>query len=89
MFFFWHCSPDVGLFDYIKEEVGYRLSDRIFDIKRDFKKAADIGCSRGYLSKHMLAESVPHLTLCDMSPTMLKQAEGTPGIELVKIEMDE
>lgn len=35
--------PDVALFDYIKDEVGYRLSDRIFDIKREFKNAADIG----------------------------------------------
>ncbi len=35
--------PDVALFDYIKDEVGFRLSDRIFDIKREFKTAADIG----------------------------------------------
>jgi len=35
--------PDVALFDYIKDEVGFRLSDRIFDIKREFKVAADIG----------------------------------------------
>lgn len=35
--------PDVALFDYIKDEVGFRLSDRIFDIKREFEVAADIG----------------------------------------------
>lgn len=35
--------PDVALFDYIKDEVGFRLSDRIFDIKREIKTAADIG----------------------------------------------
>lgn len=35
--------PDVALFDYIKDEVGFRLSDRIFDIKREIKNAADIG----------------------------------------------
>lgn len=35
--------PDVALFDYIKDEVGFRLSDRIFDIKREIKDAADIG----------------------------------------------
>lgn len=35
--------PDVALYDYIKDEVGFRLSDRIFDIKREFKTAADIG----------------------------------------------
>lgn len=36
-------SPDVELYDYIKDEVGFRLSDRIFDVKRQFKLAADIG----------------------------------------------
>lgn len=82
-------DPDVGLFDYIKEEVGYRLADRIFDIKREFKRAADIGCNRGFISRHVLAQSVSHLTLCDISPTMLKQAMGTPGVEIVKMEMDE
>lgn len=30
-----------------------------------------------------------HLTLCDISPTMLQQAEGTPGLKITKKEMDE
>ncbi|KAL9916452.1 arginine-hydroxylase NDUFAF5, mitochondrial [Glossina fuscipes] len=80
---------DVELYDYLKEEIGFRLSDRIFDIKREFENAADLGCSRGFLSRHVLAESVKHLTLCDMSPTMLSQAQGTPGLRISKKEMDE
>uniref|UniRef100_A0A1A9ZWC7 Arginine-hydroxylase NDUFAF5, mitochondrial n=1 Tax=Glossina pallidipes TaxID=7398 RepID=A0A1A9ZWC7_GLOPL len=80
---------DVELYDYLKEEVGFRLADRIFDIKREFENAADLGCSRGFLSRHVLAESVKHLTLCDMSPTMLSQAQGTPGLRISRKEMDE
>lgn len=82
-------NPDVELYDYLKEEVGFRLADRIIDIKREFTNAADIGCSRGFLSKHIMAESVQHLTLCDTSPTMLAQAQGTPGLKLTKLEVDE
>uniref|UniRef100_A0A0K8UTA6 Putative methyltransferase C20orf7, mitochondrial n=1 Tax=Bactrocera latifrons TaxID=174628 RepID=A0A0K8UTA6_BACLA len=82
-------NPDVELYDYLKEEVGFRLADRIIDIKREFTNAADIGCSRGFLSKHIMAESVRHLTLCDTSPTMLAQAQGTPGLKLTKLELDE
>ncbi|CAD7012052.1 arginine-hydroxylase NDUFAF5, mitochondrial isoform X1 [Ceratitis capitata] len=82
-------SPDVELYDYLKEEVGFRLADRIIDIKREFANAADIGCSRGFLSKHIMAESVQHLTLCDTSPTMLAQAQGTPGLKMTKLEVDE
>lgn len=36
-------ATDVNLYDYLKDEIGYRLADRIFDIKRKFKLAADIG----------------------------------------------
>lgn len=36
-------ATDVNLYDYLKDEIGYRLADRIFDIKRKFKFAADIG----------------------------------------------
>ncbi|KAM7345192.1 arginine-hydroxylase NDUFAF5, mitochondrial [Cochliomyia hominivorax] len=80
---------DVELYDYLKEEVGYRVADRVFDIKRVFENAAELGCNRGFLSRHILAESVKHLTLCDISPTMLSQAQGTPGLEITKLELDE
>lgn len=36
-------SSDVHLFDYVKEEVGWRLADRVFDIKKTFKNAVDLG----------------------------------------------
>lgn len=77
------------MFDYVKDEVGFRLADRLFDIKREFQVAADIGCNRGFVSRHILAENVKHLHICDMSPTMLQQAEGTPGLQITKHEMDE
>lgn len=82
-------STDVALYDYLKEEVGFRLADRVFDIKREFKNAADIGCNRGYISKHILAECVEHLTLTDTSASMLEQAQGTPGLRMSKLVQDE
>uniref|UniRef100_A0A336LU23 Arginine-hydroxylase NDUFAF5, mitochondrial n=1 Tax=Culicoides sonorensis TaxID=179676 RepID=A0A336LU23_CULSO len=82
-------SEDVELYDYIKEEVGYRLSDRVFDVKRQFKNAVDLGCGRGYVSKHILADSVERLTLCDISPAMLDVAKSTPGVDIIKKEIDE
>ncbi|XP_030369086.1 arginine-hydroxylase NDUFAF5, mitochondrial [Scaptodrosophila lebanonensis] len=82
-------SPDVELYDYLKDEVGFRLADRVFDIKREFKTAANIGCHRGYISKHILAECVQHLTLTDSSASMLEQAQGTPGLQMRKVVLDE
>lgn len=82
-------APDVKVYDYIKDEVGSRLADRIFDIKKKFKKALDLGCGRGYVSKHILAESVEELILSDMSPTILQQAKTTEGIKVSRTVIDE
>ncbi|XP_058461029.1 arginine-hydroxylase NDUFAF5, mitochondrial [Malaya genurostris] len=80
---------DVELYDYIKEEVGFRLSDRIFDVQRKFKNAVDLGAGRGFVTNNVLAESVEKLTVIDMSPTMLSQVKGTPGLNFNTHEMDE
>lgn len=82
-------ASDVKLYDYIKDEVGYRLSDRIFDIKRNFKRALDFGCGRGHVSKNILKESVEELILTDMSQTALNQAETNEGIKVERKIIDE
>lgn len=76
------------MYDYIKDEVGYRLADRIFDIKRDLKLVADIGCNRGFVSRHIIADTVGELILCESSRTMLEQADGTPGLKISKRLID-
>lgn len=46
-------QPDYKQYEYVKEEIGYRVADRIFDIKRSFNTMLDLGCQRGYVSKHL------------------------------------
>lgn len=41
------------------------------------------------MSKHILAESIENLLISDTSAVMLEQAEGTPGLKLKKVQMDE
>lgn len=82
-------ASDTKLYDYIKDEVGYRLSDRIFDIKRQFKRAVDLGCGRGHLSKNILPECVEELILTDMCPSFVHQAEAMEGIKVTRTVMDE
>ncbi|XP_076618019.1 arginine-hydroxylase NDUFAF5, mitochondrial [Colletes latitarsis] len=82
-------ASDIKLYDYIKDEVGYRLSDRIFDIKRKFKKVLNLGCAHGHVSKHILAEYVEELILTDTCSNILNQAETTEGIKVTRIPMDE
>ncbi|XP_023718998.1 arginine-hydroxylase NDUFAF5, mitochondrial [Cryptotermes secundus] len=82
-------APDVAVYDYLKEEIGYRLADRIFDIKRKFKLAVDLGCGRGYVAKHIDSESVEELIVCDMSPTWLDQVPCPPNVKVKRIVVDE
>jgi len=69
-------NPEVEVFDYLKDEVGYRLADRVFDIKRQFRHVVDLGCGRGHVSKHISADNVEKLTMCELSPNLLAQAKG-------------
>lgn len=39
-------------------QVGYRLSDRILDIKREMKTGLDLGCGRGYVAKNITDVSI-------------------------------
>lgn len=82
-------NVDVHLYDYLKDEVGDRLSDRIFDIKRNFGRVLDLGCGRGHVSKRILGESVEELVLAEMSPSFLQQADTMEGVRVKKEVVDE
>ncbi|XP_056423867.1 arginine-hydroxylase NDUFAF5, mitochondrial isoform X2 [Hyla sarda] len=40
-------------YQYLREEVGDRVADRVFDVARTFPFALDIGCGRGYVPRHL------------------------------------
>ena len=82
-------ASDANLYDYIKDEVGYRLSDRVFDIKRKFKRALDLGCGRGHVSRHILPDYVEELILTDACSSFVHQAETAEGIKVTRTVMDE
>ncbi|ENN76123.1 arginine-hydroxylase NDUFAF5, mitochondrial [Dendroctonus ponderosae] len=82
-------ADDANLYDYLKDEIGFRLADRVFDIKRKFKLAADIGCNRGYVSKHISPSSVEELIVCDVSQENLDVVTVMEGIKLRKQILDE
>ncbi|XP_031806944.1 arginine-hydroxylase NDUFAF5, mitochondrial isoform X3 [Sarcophilus harrisii] len=46
-------QPEPLKYEYLKEEVGSRVADRVYDIARDFPLALDVGCGRGYIAQHL------------------------------------
>lgn len=76
-------------FDYIREEVAYRLSDRVCDISRKFDVALDIGCGRGYLSQFLTTDSVGILYQCDSSAGILKRVLPSKDVPTVSLTLNE
>ncbi|XP_062466673.1 arginine-hydroxylase NDUFAF5, mitochondrial isoform X2 [Pezoporus occidentalis] len=46
-------QAEPGKCDYLREEVGGRIADRVFDIPRTFPLALDVGSGRGYIAQHL------------------------------------
>ncbi|KAA0198304.1 hypothetical protein HAZT_HAZT007397 [Hyalella azteca] len=82
---------DIHLYDYLKEEVGYRLSERIHDIKNEFRVGLDLSCGRGQLAKHITETSLQKLYMSDFSPGLLAQAHvpQADGLSVEKLCINE
>lgn len=62
---------------YIRNEIGERTADKIFDIVGRHKVCLDLGCGAGHIAPHLIRENVDVLIQCDMSSEMVKQSQGT------------
>lgn len=80
---------DYKVYEYVKEEVGYRMFDRICDIKRNFDLIVDLGCGRGYVSKHLQKDMVKTVFQCDSSKLLLEQCIQPEDIIAHKLVVDE
>lgn len=85
-------NPKVDDFDFLKEEMGYRLADRVLDIKRDMNVCVDIGSGRGFVTRHLTGHSIKKLFAIEMSPSMLNNCvlpRPEEGIASEKILLNE
>lgn len=85
-------SEDAELYDYIRAEVGERMVDRLFDLTKECKIVAEIGCNRGFITRHELPDGLQKYYLCDSSEIALEQAKNAAkldGYELTTLQMDE
>ncbi|KAG0233446.1 hypothetical protein BGX31_004829 [Mortierella sp. GBA43] len=59
--------------DYVKDEVAFRVVDRLLDIKREFNEVVELGSGCGHIAKHVDTDMMKKLIMCDMSETMLNR----------------
>ncbi|KAM9017632.1 arginine-hydroxylase NDUFAF5, mitochondrial isoform 2-T2 [Ara ararauna] len=81
-------QAEPGKCDYLREEVGGRIADRVFDIPRTFPLALDVGSGRGYIAQHLTKDTVEKLIQVDIAENALKNAVESE-IPTVSIVADE
>ncbi|KAF9576346.1 hypothetical protein EC968_009320 [Mortierella alpina] len=59
--------------DYVKDEVAFRVVDRLLDIKREFNEVVELGSGCGHIAKHVDTDMMKKLIMCDMSEGMLNR----------------
>ncbi|XP_037328016.2 arginine-hydroxylase NDUFAF5, mitochondrial [Pungitius pungitius] len=60
-------------YDYLRDEVGSRVADRVYDVARTFPLALDIGAGKSHIAEHLSKDVVERLFLTDVSREALKQ----------------
>ncbi|XP_033617060.1 arginine-hydroxylase NDUFAF5, mitochondrial isoform X2 [Fukomys damarensis] len=81
-------QPELMRFDYLREEVGSQIADRVYDIARDFPLALDVGCGRGYIAQHLNKETIGKFFQTDIAENALKNSLETE-IPTVSVLADE
>ncbi|XP_058496800.1 arginine-hydroxylase NDUFAF5, mitochondrial [Solea solea] len=66
-------QEDTELYDYLRDEVGSRLADRVHDIARTFPLALDVGGGKNHITQHLSNDVVERLFLTDVSEETLKR----------------
>ncbi|TNN61486.1 NADH dehydrogenase [ubiquinone] 1 alpha subcomplex assembly factor 5 [Liparis tanakae] len=71
----WSASlRDGHKYDYLRDEVGSRVADRVYDIARTFPLALDIGSGKSHIAEHLSKDVVERLVLTDVSEEALRRA---------------
>uniref|UniRef100_A0AC35UI81 Methyltransf_11 domain-containing protein n=1 Tax=Rhabditophanes sp. KR3021 TaxID=114890 RepID=A0AC35UI81_9BILA len=74
-------QPEYKYVQYLRDEIGFRVADKVFDLTKFNERVLDLGCAGGFIAPHMIKENVGTITQCDMSEAMVKISNGAPEDE--------
>ena len=84
--------PNYEQYNYIKEEIGFRVFDRLCDVKRTFDIALDLGCGLGHVTKHITQAQqlvTSHIYMVNGAQDVLDKAEQSPDVPCTRVHCDE
>ncbi|XP_062981565.1 arginine-hydroxylase NDUFAF5, mitochondrial [Elgaria multicarinata webbii] len=81
-------QPEPERCEYLREEVGSKIADRVFDIAWTFPLALDLGCGRSYIAQHLNKDVVERLFQADVAENALKNTieSEIPRVSIVADE---
>ncbi|PAV90535.1 hypothetical protein WR25_27173 [Diploscapter pachys] len=82
-------QPDFAKAQYLKEEVGWRIADKVFDLTKFNPLVLDIGCGSGHISPHLIKENVGKIIQCDISEAMVTKSASNDETEIERLVCDE
>ncbi|CAJ0585881.1 unnamed protein product, partial [Mesorhabditis spiculigera] len=84
-------QEDYSAASHLREEIGWRIADKVFDLTKFNERVLDIGCGTGFISPHLIKENVRNIVQCDLSAEMVHRSNGCPdaGVEVERVHCDE
>uniref|UniRef100_A0A915HNS2 Arginine-hydroxylase NDUFAF5, mitochondrial n=1 Tax=Romanomermis culicivorax TaxID=13658 RepID=A0A915HNS2_ROMCU len=82
-------AENFDAFDYLRNEVAYRLADRIYDVKKFSDLAVDFGCGNGLVAPHIFKENIGAFVQLDVSEKMIQKSKKSAEIPTISLVADE
>lgn len=76
-------QPDFQAAQYLKEEIGWRVADKVFDLTKFNPLVLDIGCGVGYITPHLIKENVGKIIQIDISGGMVQSSASCDDSEVI------
>uniref|UniRef100_A0A1I7XY54 Arginine-hydroxylase NDUFAF5, mitochondrial n=1 Tax=Steinernema glaseri TaxID=37863 RepID=A0A1I7XY54_9BILA len=75
-------SPDYDVCQYVKDEIAYRVADKVYDLTKFNEVCLDLGCGGGHIAPNLIKENVGMLLQCDMSEGLVRRSHGAGDAEI-------
>ncbi|VDN93645.1 unnamed protein product [Brugia pahangi] len=82
---------DYDVCQYVKDEIAYRVADKVFDLTKFNDICIDIGCGSGHIATNLIKENVGVIIQCDMSAGLIRRSRGAadPEVPVLSVIADE
>ncbi|KAL3995194.1 Methyltransferase domain family protein [Acanthocheilonema viteae] len=73
---------DYNVCQYVKDEIAYRVADKVFDLTKFNDICIDIGCGSGHIAMNLIKENVGVIIQCDISAGLIRQSKSVVDSEV-------